>query len=558
MKQFRWQIIIIFITGLIVGLLLLSEQTGFRLVSPVPARGGSYAEALIGNFQRLNPVLDYYNPADRDVNRLIYSSLIKYDEKGLPKADLAAEWGISFDGLTYNFALKENAFWHDGAPVIAEDIVFTIDLMRDPSSVYPEDLKDFWQQVDVIALEEKQLQFRLQEPFTPFIDFLNFGILPKHILSGMTYDEMVTSEFNLNPIGSGPYQFDGVITEAGEIKGVVLRVNENFYEEPAFLEEIVFRYYPTQEAGYNAYLNGGVQGVSNVSGVVLTDALNNDDLSVYSIIEPEISMILFNLNNNNVRFFQEKELRKSLLYAIDRKGILKNVYKGQGVIADVPILRNSWANFEGNQRIDQDNQRAVALLREIGFVSDQEGGEATRVRDGVRLSFSMVHPEDSYHSALATAIQSDWKKIGVEVTLIPVTYQELLLDHLQPLTYEAALVDINYYRSPDPDPYPFWDQSQQTGGQNYSQWENRVASQYLEEARVIRDVEERAKLYRNFQVIFSDEMPALPLFFPVYSFAVDSSIQGIRLGAMYDTGDRFWNVTEWFIIAQTGSEAGGE
>jgi len=557
MKQFRWQIIIILITGLVVGLLLLSEQTGFRLVSPVPARGGAYAEALVGDFQRLNPVLDFFNPVDRDVNRLIYSSLIKYDQKGLPYGDLAAEWGISFDGLTYNFAIKENANWHDGAPVTAGDIVFTIDLIRDPSSVYPEDIKEFWQRIEVVALDEKQLQFKLQEPFTPFMDFLNFGVLPKHILSGMTYQEMITSGFNLDPIGSGPYRFDGVIATSGEIKGVVLTVNTDYYDEAPFLEEIVFRYYPTQESAYNAYLNGEVQGISNVSGAVLTDALNNNELSVYSIAEPEISLILLNLNNNDVRFFQEEDLRKALLYAIDRKGILKNVINGQGIIADVPILSNSWAYYQGNQRLDQDNQKANALFRDLGFVNEQ-GTDTTRVRDGIRLSFSMVHPDNSYHTALASAIQADWKKVGVEVELIPVSYQSLLLDHLQPLTYEAALVDINYYRSPDPDPYPFWDQAQQTGGQNYSQWENRVASQYLEEARVIRDIEERAKLYRNFQVIFTDELPALPLFYPVYSFAVDNSIQGVRLGAMYDTGDRFWNISEWYIIAQPSSESGGE
>lgn len=552
MKQFRWQLIIILVTALIVGLLLLSEQTGFRLVSPVPARGGAYAEALIGNLQRLNPVLDYYNSVDRDVDRLIFSSLVRYDPRGLPQPELAVDWGVSFDGLTYNFVINENANWHDGEPVLAEDAVFTIDLIRDPESVYPEDVKDFWQRVEITALDAKNLQFKLQEPFTPFLDFLNFGILPKHILSGMTYQEIVTSEFNLNPIGSGPYQFDGVLTENGEIAGVVLSAYDGYYRDQAFIEELVFRYYPSQEAAYNAFLNGAVQGVSNVSGVVLNDALSNDELSVYSMLEPEISMVLLNLNNNDVRFFQEEEVRKAMLFAIDRKGIINNVLNGQGIIADVPILQNSWAHYQGNQRIDQDNQKAISLLRGVGFAGG-EGEGAIRARDGVRLSFTMVHPDDSYHTAIAEAIKSDLLKVGIEVVLNPVSYQALLLDHLQPLTYEAALVDINYYRSPDPDPYPFWDQAQQTGGQNYSQWENRVASQYLEEARVIRDLEEREKLYRNFQVIFSNELPALPLFYPVYSFAVDSGIQGVRVGAMFDTPDRFWNISEWFIIAQSGN-----
>ena len=175
-----------------------------------------------------------------------------------------------------------------------------------------------------------------------------------------------------------------------------------------------------------------------------------------------------------------------------------------------------------------------------------------RSKDGNPLVFTLVHPNDSYHTQIAETIQSDWEKLGVQVDLLAVSYDSLILDHLQPLTYEAALIDINYFRSPDPDPYPFWDQAQQTGGQNFSQWENRVVSQYLEEARISQDLDERAKLYRNFQVVFSDELPALPLLYSTYSFAVDKSIQGIRVGSMYDSSDRFWNITEWFLIAQSG------
>jgi peptide/nickel transport system substrate-binding protein len=549
MKQFRWQIIIILLTGLVVGLLLLSEQTGFRLVAPVPTRGGSYTEALIGKMQRLNPVLDYYNSVDRDVDRLIYSSLINYDAKGLPKEDLADSWGVSFDGLSYNFVIKEDAFWHDGEPVEADDIFFTINLMRDPDSVLPEDIKKFWQGVEVTPLGTKQIQFRLQEPFAPFLDYLNFGILPSHILAGMTYSEMINSEFNINPIGSGPYKFDGLLGESGAISGVILSANTDYYEKTPFINEIVFKYFGSIEEAFNAFLAGNVLGVSKLSPEILNDALLNEDLSVYSMVDPRISMIILNLNNSDVRFFQDETVRQSMLLSLDRKGMIDKVLNGQGIIADAPILLNSWAFFSGNQRVDQNLQESINLLKGAGYALE-EGG-IFRSKDGYSLSFSLVHPNDDYHTQIAQSIKSDLEKIGASVNLLAVPYETLILDHLQPLTYEAALIDINYFRSPDPDPYPFWDQAQQTGGQNYSQWENRIVSQYLEEARVSQDLEERAKLYRNFQVIFADELPALPLFYTTYSFAIDQSIQGVRVGSMYDSSDRFWNIAEWYLITQT-------
>lgn len=550
MKSFKWQLIIILIAGLIVGLLLLSEQTGFRLVSPVPAQGGVYTEGIVGKLQRLNPVLDYYNQADRDIDRLIFSSLIKFDAQGQPVADLAENWGVGFDGLSYNFVIKENAIWHDGVPVTADDVLFTVDLMRDPASVLPEDLKDFWSRIDINVLSEKDLQFRLTEPFTPFIDFLSFNILPKHLLGGLTYSEMINSEFNINPVGSGPYRFDRLLADENEIQGVALKANNDFYGKAPFLQEFVFRFYPDVETAFNAYLQGNVNGIGQLNEAVIVDALRNPGLSVYSLSKPEIAMVLFNLKNPSLPFFQESAIRRALLMGLDRRGMIDRILNGQGMIADIPLLPNSWANYSGNQRIDQNIEEAKAILIDEGYVLDQEGNGIRR-KDDIAFTFTMVHPNDDYHTRIAQNIQSDWEKLGVNVRLEAVPYESLILDHLQPLTYQAALIDINYYRSPDPDPYPFWDQSEIADGQNFSQWENRVVSQYLAEARVTRDQEERAKLYRNFQVIFIEEMPALPLFYPVYNFAIDDSIQGVRVGAMYDPSDRFWNVTEWFLLAQS-------
>ena len=130
----------------------------------------------------------------------------------------------------------------------------------------------------------------------------------------------------------------------------------------------------------------------------------------------------------------------------------------------------------------------------------------------------------------------------------------MVTDFLDPRTYEAALVDINLTRSPDPDPYPFWDQAQITGGQNYSKWDDRQASEYLEEARIQLDQSERARLYNNFQVRFASELPALPLFYTIYNYGIDQRINGVTMGAIYEPSDRFANVTKWFLIAERSLE----
>jgi len=110
-KKLRWQILIVTVTILIVvGLLLIPDanQVGF---APQASDGGIYSEALVGSFSRLNPLLDQNNPADRDIDRLIFSGLVSYDSRGLPVPELADSWGVSQDGMTYNFSIRSNAVY---------------------------------------------------------------------------------------------------------------------------------------------------------------------------------------------------------------------------------------------------------------------------------------------------------------------------------------------------------------------------------------------------------------------------------------------------------------
>ncbi|NJN79671.1 MAG: peptide ABC transporter substrate-binding protein, partial [Anaerolineales bacterium] len=137
MKRLRWQILVVAITLVIVALLLLSQQPVSVITLPEAAPGGIYTEALVGSMGRLNPMLDWNNSADRDINRLIFSGLIKFDSRGLPQPDLADSWGTSADGMLYNFSIRQNAVWHDGQPVTSDDVLFTIELIKSNASLFP-------------------------------------------------------------------------------------------------------------------------------------------------------------------------------------------------------------------------------------------------------------------------------------------------------------------------------------------------------------------------------------------------------------------------------------
>lgn len=555
MKRFRWQILIVLLAMVAIAVLLLGQQPALQPIVPEikPATGGVYTEALIGSPGRLNPVLDFYNPADRDLDFLLFSGLLRFDARGLPQHDVVESMGISQDGTVYNFSLYEDAVFHDGERLTSEDVVFTIELLRNDDLPIPEDVRTLWNEVEVEALDNTTLQFRLPEAYSPFLDYLTFGILPEHLLGDLSPEELINAPFNLDPVGSGPYRFDRLISENGEIKSVALVRFDDYYLEPAFIEQIVFSYFPDSESALQAYQNGEIEGISYVDADILPAALKESSLNIYTGRMPELTLILLNLDNPEIPFFQEADIRRALLMGLNRQRMIDNLRTGQAIIADGPIFPGTWAFYEGIERIAYDPEAAVEALKEAGYTIPAEGG-STRANEGQQLAFELIYPDDAEHTALAEAVQRDWERLGVGIEIRPVPYGELVANHLEPRIFQAALVDINLARSPDPDPYPFWHQSQTTSGQNYGKWDDRQASEYLEQARVTLDVGERARLYRNFQVRFVDEMPALPLFYPVFTYAVDERVQGVTMGPLYDTSDRFATISGWFLVAQAAQQ----
>lgn len=551
MTRLRWQFVIVVLALIAIGILLLGQQPIVQqtVVVPEPASGGIYTEGLVGGIGRLNPLLDYVNPPDRDIDRLVYSSIIRFDDRGNPHPDLAEDWGVSLDGKTYNVTLREEAVWHDGEPVTTADVMFTIELMRDPEIPIASDLRSLWEVVEVVVFDERTMQFRLDEPFAPFLDYLTFGVLPEHLLGELGSRELIDAQFNLAPIGSGPYRFEQLLVEDGEIVGVVLTAFDAYYLERAFIDQVVFRYFSTPEEMLAAYREGEVLGMGEITGEIRAEAMAEADLNFYSGRLPRLSMILLHLDNPNVGFFQDATVRRALLTGLNRQWMVGNIMGGQAIVADGPVLPGTWAYYESNGQVAFDTNEAIKLLREAGYTIPAEGGAVRASEEGVLLSFELAYPDTKTHAALAEAIRQNWAVIGVEVELVAVDYETLMEDYLEPGIYEAALVDLDLTGSPDPDPYPFWHQAQATGGQNYSRWDDRRASEYLEQARVTVNVDERLRLYRNFQAHFSRELPALPLFYPVYTYGVDEQVQGVAMGPLFTPSDRFATITEWFLLA---------
>jgi len=555
MKNFRWQLLIILITGLIVGVLLLIQQdktTETEDLTPSPVKGGIYSEALVGEFLRLNPFIDIYNQADKDVNKLIFNGLVKYAADGKPEPDLAETWGISGEGTVYTVSLRNDVKWHDGVKLTSADVLYTVSLLQSGSALIPEDLQNFWSEIQVEVLSDSLIEFSLPEAFSPFPDYLSFRILPEHLLGGLTLDDLIDHPYNLAPIGTGPYKFGNLLLEDNKINGVVLEANEDFYLGRPYLDEIVFMYYPDETAAWQAYKDGIVDGISEVDQSILDAALNDPNLNLYSARKPQMSLIYLNLDNDKVSFFQDPAFRRALLNAIDRQRIIDLVFKGQAIQAHGPIMPGSWAYYNDIEKIGYDPERAKSSLFSLGITLDNENSTLL-TSEGQLIEFNLLIPDGDAYTTTGEMIKTDWEALGLKVEIMQLPYAEVI-NRLKNRDYEAALVDIDFTGSPDPDPYPFWGQAQMPIGQNYAQWNNRSASELLEQARINFDYGVRERLYRNFQVIFQEELPALPLYCPIYNYAVKAKIKDVSMGPFFDSSDRLNSIAEWYVLADTSTE----
>jgi len=551
MRHLRWQALIALLGLALVGGLLAGQggSTSNPLTPDQPSPGGVYTEAIVGTPQRFNPLLDYFNLAERDVNRLVFSGLTRFDASGQPAPDLA-NWIITGD-ITYTFVLRAHAQWHDGTPVTTEDVAFTIGVLQDPAYPGPADIGRLWRAVQTRIINTQTIEIILPEPFAPFLDYTTFGLLPQHLLLGTAATDLAGADFNAHPIGTGPFKFESAERNGNALTAVTLSAFPNYFATQPLLSQVKFFFYPDVATAFAAYEQGQVLGVSHLDAERVQLALNQPRLGLYTSVLPEYSLIFLNLKDDSLIFFKEKKVRQALLLGLNRPAMVANLLHGQAVVANAPVLPSSWAYNESLSTARYDPDTANVLLDSAGWVFPEGALVGTsnyvRQKGGTPFKFTLTVPDDPLHLALAEAAQTSWAALGIQVELAPVPATDLRSQYLEPRTFQAMLVDFNFSRTPDPDPYPLWHETQAESGQNYSGFADRVMSEYLEQARITTDISTRARLYRNFQARFADQVPALLLYYPVYNYGVDTSIQAVQAGALTEPSDRLNGITQWFV-----------
>ncbi|MFP4345985.1 MAG: ABC transporter substrate-binding protein [Anaerolineales bacterium] len=544
-RRIGWQILLVGVGFLLaagmLAYLAATYTTEFR-----PAPGGTYVESVAGFPQTLNPLLSFYNDADSDVTALVFSGLTRMNLRSEVEPDLAQGWEIDPQGITYTFRLNPRALWHDGTPVSADDVLFTVELLADPDYPGPADIGALWQSVRAEKVNDLTVRFILSEPYAPFLDYTTVGLLPAHLLEGIRATDLPVLEFNRAPVGSGPFRLTEVEVDEGQVTMVTLKRFLRYYGREHLLENVVLRFYPTARAAFEAYEEGLVEGVARVPPALLPEAWEQGELNLYSAPTAEMAMLYFNTTVTRTQSLGDSRVRRALLYGLDRQALVDEVLMGQAVVPLTPLLPGTWAyEPETGEAYGYDQERAQTLLAEAGWTRESVTG-TLRNAGGEPLTFSLLVADDPQDYALGEVIALQWARLGISTTIeaVPPLARNGRLDAR---LYEAALA---HFAIPgDPDPYTFWHQTQiEVGGQNYAGFDHRRLSEVVEQARITIDRDARRELYREFQQILMEEVPAIPLYVPIYTYAVDEQVQQVQLGPLMRSGDRFRNIEDWFVL----------
>lgn len=519
----------------------------------------TYSEALVGNVQRLNPLLASLNPVDADITALIFEGLTTINQYGEVIPLLAEDWVISSNGLEYVFILRDDILWHDGTRFTAADVGYTTSLLSSPDFPGSPEIGEFWRTVETQIINDFLVRFRLPQPLGSFPEALRIGILPNHALQGTSALQIASHPFNLDPIGTGPYQIEGIRQVDGRIEQIDLRVAPVYRQRPEGrdnyqIDRMRFRLYQDFDSVLNALQTGEVQGYATRDDAERLPLLDiNANLVPYTAQGPATGMLIFNWENETLPAFRELRVRQALASALDRDSIIQRHLLNRAVRADNPYPQLMWV-YDGSLRWPAYNvQAARDIISVVDLSLEEPDAETTPEVDAPTpepatglFSFTILTIDEPALVNVAQEIATQWSLLDINVTVEAVdaeTYQQRLSSG----DFEAALTEISPEPSADPDLYAFWHEGQYPDGQNYGGVSDRRISEMLERGRQEASGTNRVIFYREFQQAFIERAIAIPLYYPLFTYVTSPQVNGIQLGIISRPSDRFMTLRNWTI-----------
>jgi len=597
----------LFFTAFIVSSIVLVFSCYYQHTIIIPANGGILREGVIGQPRFINPIYAASNDPDRDLVNLVFSGLFRYNTSGEIVPDLVEDYSIEQDGKLYNLFLKETATFHDGEPLTADDVIFTIKTIQNPDFQSPIQAK--WLEVKVEKISEYQIALTLKNSYPGFLETLCLKILPSHIWKDISTQNFPLSSYNFKPIGSGPFQFKDISQDkSGKITAIILEKFPDYYNDLPYLKQISLLFFEDEKE-------------------LLQAAENN-------IIDSRYFALFFNSKENEL--FSNKDIRIALNYATDKEELKKEILSDKGRIVFSPFLPNIYHLTNATSSIIFDQEKAIELLEKANFI-EQDGqlvkskeaetmhfsstltsgskgktveylqeclsglegiypdaeitgffgaktkeavirfqekyadeilkpsgltsgngrvGPGTRKKlnevcvicpaETIPFAIKITIPEDPMLQKTGELIREQWAKIGISVEIESLPISTIKQEIIKERKYESLL--FGQVLGIIPDPFPFWHSSQKNyPGLNLAGYKNKNVDKLLEQARTENDKQMLAEKFQEAEEYLLEDVPALFLFNPDFLYLASTKIKGIQSHLIPDPSQRFAGVLNWHI-----------
>jgi len=550
-------------------------------ITTKPTYGGTYAEIVVGAPQYINPIYASANEADRDLTKLLFAGLLKFNEKHELVNDLTKEWFLDDNKKTYTFILRDDIYWPDGKQFTTEDVAFTIKAIQ--NEVYASPLYNNWFGINIKTVDEHTIQFILPEPHANFIENLTLGILPAHLWNNILPENAKLAELNVKPVGLGAYKFDNFIKDKqGYIKSYNLISNENYHLGKPYIEKITFKFFPTFELAVANLKNHNADGLSFLPLNLKKDLEQRNDLNYYSLSLPQYTALFFNTEKNIL--LKNRDIRQALNLLINKETIIKQVLENEATEINSPLLPGmpGYQSLKDDDKINDKIEQAKKILITAGWAyktnnkSEEDTKETSTnnsdenntinketkqleqsnenkylTKDEQEFKITLTLANQPQAVAVAEMIQKMWLAVGIKTDLNIVEANQIQKDVIIPRNFEILL--FGEILDNNGDLYPFWHSSQATeNGLNLANFKNDEADKLLVAMREEKNDNKKIELSQNFEKIIKDELPTIFLYNPNYTYVIADKIKGVVLKYIVTPDDRLNNIKNWYIKTRKG------
>lgn len=474
-----------------------------------------------GDYSAINPALYEHG----EINLLLFAGLTGHDAQGKVVPGLASEWSFDDSTCTYRFTLREGLTFHDGEPLTAKDVKFTIEAIQNPDNG-SENASNYEDVKAVKVIDDTHVDIVLDAPNEAMPDYMSIGILPEHLLKDV---DMTTADFNQNPVGAGPYKL--VSWDMGQ--SIVMEKFHGYWQGEPKIDNVIFKIVEDTDARA-LQLESGDLNFAQITPKSASGFENNENFNTYEMNTSDYRGIMYNFNNE---FWQKhRELPAILSYGVDREAIIDSVLLGYGEKAYSPLQAGAYNNPD-IEKYEYNPKKAEKLLQEAGWTKGKDG---IYEKDGDKLSFTINCAQgDQVRIDMANICAQNFGDMGVDVKVdVPAE-----VDWANQDTY---LIGWGSPFDPDDHTYKVFGADK---GANYSAYSNEKVDALLTAARQTSDDNSRLKLYKEFQQELAKDPAYTFIAYVDAIYAGASNITGITEDALlgHHGVGIFYNIHQWEI-----------